>query len=671
MATTPARSPVLELYALDLWGQALPAGAKLTVTRNGQPVATAGFPVARAFLVPGAYRVTLEAAQHYGMAVEFSFDGSAQALGSPLAARATSGHGLAQSREVRPVAAGQPPVMVYTLYLGLRHRWYAAHGYPARHGNEVRLLMDGEEAWAAVHAELIRAQSSIMMTTWWWESNFELIRDPVRHITLTPEERKRNTIISILRASPAHKRILVNQFLGQDGLLSWMTVDSELRSHGKTPGDRFEFMGQGNPARGKIKIELQPILFSDRVKAQIPGAANRRFDAETPIPSAYPARVADLTQWPINVNIPHASYHQKFSVVDGQIAFVGGMNLRRVDWDTSQHRVFDPRRMLFDASRKDREAVRDHKRKSDTGPRKDFMVRIAGPAAQDVADVFKRRWDYLLSQKVENAAQSTPFEVVRNIPPAKGGIQMQITVTLPKPFYEYSILETWLNSVRNAQRYIYIEDQYFRIPLLNETIAARMKQVPGLRLLVVTKPLSEWTDPGCVWTHRSHAFFKTTFPSRYAIYQLKSFDTAPDWGWDDTAARFIDKDAHGKMLIVDDIFMSVGSANKNNRGVLYEAEMNAAIADPSFVNAARRRNFANILPAGTPATDDVATWWAQFQAAARWNDSVFARWKKEWNDIRTKGGPIPKEYVPLGFLYTLELRDPKKCLMESVGPDMT
>jgi len=99
--------------------------------------------------------------------------------------------------------------------------------------------------------------------------------------------------------------------------------------------------------------------------------------------------------------------------------------------------------------------------------------------------------------------------------------------------------------------------------------------------------------------------------------------------------------------------------------------VNVAIADPTWVRGARLRNFAHILPPGTPPTDDVATWWTQFEAAARWNDSVFARWKKEGNDIRTRGGVVPKEFVPRGFVYSLEFRDPKKCLLESVGPDMT
>ena len=35
-------------------------------------------------------------------------------------------------------------------------------------------------------------------------------------------------------------------------------------------------------------------------------------------------------------------------VVDDEVAYIGGMNLRRVDWDTSDHEVFDARRMLFD-----------------------------------------------------------------------------------------------------------------------------------------------------------------------------------------------------------------------------------------------------------------------------------------------------------------------------------
>jgi phosphatidylserine/phosphatidylglycerophosphate/cardiolipin synthase-like enzyme len=377
----------------------------------------------------------------------------------------------------------------------------------------------------------------------------------------------------------------------------------------------------------------------------------------------------DLTQWPVNVNFQHASYHQKFMVIDHDVAYVGGMNFRRVDWDTSKHVVFDHRRMLYGATKADREAVMEKKKLPDTGPRKDYILRMQGPAAQDVADVFQIRWAQQLADGVTYANKSTPFTVERNIAPA-GGHQVQVTATLPQPFWEHAIAESWFNAVAMAEQFIFIEDQYFRMPMLNQAIVDRMNAKPNLRLIVITKPVNEWTDPGCAWTHQSHALFKTNFPDRYMMLQLRAFDTVVTWGIDETESRYQDMDVHSKMLIVDDKFMSVGSCNKNNRGMVYEGELNVAVLDPAWVRSERRRIFANVLPAGTPATDDVSTWWGHFKAAAAWNDQVYANWEDEGFDIDLNGAPLPAEYTPDALVHSLDFRTLSDCFIESVGPDM-
>jgi phospholipase D1/2 len=253
-------------------------------------------------------------------------------------------------------------------------------------------------------------------------------------------------------------------------------------------------------------------------------------------------------------------------VLDGRLAFIGGMNLRRVDWDTSAHRVFDARRMLLASTTEARMAVAAREQLPDNGPRKDYIVRIEGPAARDAEDIFHRRWRYLLDTRARFSDDASDFTVAPTPAPVANGVQAQVTATLPAPFHEYAIAESWVNAINQAQSYIFIEDQYFRIPMLNELIMRRMTEVPTLRLLVVTKPINEWVDPGCPWTYRSHGEFAMRFPTRYRLVQLRAFDTQVTWGFDETDCHFVDMDVHSKMLIVDDEFMSVGSCNKNNRG---------------------------------------------------------------------------------------------------------
>jgi phosphatidylserine/phosphatidylglycerophosphate/cardiolipin synthase-like enzyme len=228
--------------------------------------------------------------------------------------------------------------------------------------------------------------------------------------------------------------------------------------------------------------------------------------------------------------------------------------------------------------------------------------------------------------------------------------------------------------VAQAEQYIFIEDQYWRVPMLVDAIVARMSEVPDLKLLVVTMPISEWTNPGCEWTHKTHNRLKSLFPDRYRTYQLRSFDSVVTWGWEETECRFADIYNHSKLLIVDDVFMSVGSCNKNNRGLVYEAELNIAVLDSAWVQAQRRRIFANMLPEATPPTDEVAVWWEQFAQAAEWNDAVYEAWDLEGGDLDLgQDGdldPLPLEFIPEGFVYTVDFRDADECLIESVSPDL-
>jgi phosphatidylserine/phosphatidylglycerophosphate/cardiolipin synthase-like enzyme len=635
---------VLEIYPLDLWAQPLPGDAVLEVERDGVPVETIGAPIAYVPLdEAGGYRIRLTAPDHDPLEVTLSFDGSAE-LDAILLGAKPAGHGVSASHEMRDVEGEQGALPVHTLYLGLRHQWFSAEGRPARRGNRVDFMMDGEEAWGAVADAISAADESVLLASWWFESDFELVRDPAGPVAA-------DTIMGRLEASDATKRVLIGQFVSQDGLLSGVNADQPLHDHGAAAGDDFEFMGQANPSTGMLRFEIPGFEFGDRVRAAHPESADRGFDAEAMIESTIAPRDVDLTDWPIDVEVAHASWHQKFVVAD-DVAFVGGMNVKDTDWDTSAHLIDDPRRRGL-------------------GPRKDYMVRIDGPAVQDVAEVFQARWDLTRSEGADYSELASSFEVERDLAEHGDGIQVQVTATMPDPLWEHAIAESWLNAIAHAEHYIFIEDQYWRAPLLTEAILARMAEVPALRLVVFTKPVSEWTDPGCAWTHRTDTQLEAALGDRYLLLQLRSFGTEVTWGWDETEARYADIDVHSKLLIVDDTFLSIGSANKNNRGMIYEGELNLAVVDRDWVRAARRRILAAILPPGTPATDEVSAWWSQLITAAAWNQSVRAAWDAEGDDISLDGAPLPAMYTPRGFVYDLDFRTVDDCLMEDVGPDMT
>lgn len=666
---------VLEVHALDLWGQALPKEG-LSLTIDGKTVgAQVQGGVLRIPLTPNAASIDLRlsAPDHGTLETTVMFDGT-PALGGAVVTSATEGHGAAMSHEL-----DEDERPVHRLYLGLRHAWFSAEGRPARRGNRVDFLMDGEQAWKSVHQDLVAADREVMVSTWWWESDFELVRPEGTHASLSDAERRKNTILGVLEAIPAHKRVLVGQLLGQDGAWSSLTVDGPLKAHGAATDDHFEFMGQANLTRGKFTFQMPDFLFSTRLDQYEIAADTERFDPDQPIRSTIPEKAVDLKQWPVKLDLEHASFHQKFMVIDDDVSYVGGMNLRKVDWDTGEHRVFDSRRMKFGASEWARKAVETKEALPDMGPRKDYMVRVEGPSSQDVADVFQRRWSQAIADGVANATQSTPFEVEREIEPRSGGVQLQVTTTLPEPYWEHGIMESWLNAIAQAEDYVYIEDQYFRAPLLNDALLARMKAKPALKLVVITKPVSEWSDPGCRWTYESAALFAKSFPERFLFLQLRAFDTHAYVAMESEQnvpagaqkAEFVDMDLHAKLLVVDDKFMSVGSCNKNNRGMIYEGEMNVAILDAAWVGAARRRVVTNLLPQGTAVPDSADAWFVALQTAAKANDQVHARWRGAAMRADSLAEAASATRQPSGFLYSLGFDDVSDCLFESVGPDMT
>ena len=662
---------VLRIWPMDIWaGRLRDYNIKMTASDGTLVPLEYGFPIYVKLMSAGKYTIELSADNYDTEKVDVWVDAQDQASAVYAKRQAGMEHqGLSVSH--RNTDRAQGPNWVHSIWLGLRSHYFAASGRPPRYGNKVALLMDGEEAWSRVKDELDAATDNILLSTWWWQSAFELYRPAGTHVYMTEEQRRKNTIFYILTHSPAYKRVLVGQFWSQDGFLDWMNTDKDLKTVAEDDTDDFEFMGQANPSEGKFEVAIPGVDFASRIKKRVPDSIYDTFDAEDEVPSDIKSHEADMTDFPTGLTLSIASYHQKFIAIDNKTAFVGGMNVKSTDWDTHKHAVFEPRRMEFDSSTSDREDVAAKKSDPDLGPRKDYMVFLRGPVVRDVVDLFHKRWKYLLGQGVEYSKNSSDFSLPDKIQSQPEDVEVQLTATLPDPLNENAIWESQVNAVRHANHFIYIEDQYFRAPLLFNAIVDRMLEKPKIKLIVVTKPVNEWTDPGCRWTYEANILFKDAVGDRYLPVQLRSFDTHVTLGIDETDAEFRDMDVHSKMLIVDDVYMNVGSCNKNNRGLLYEGEANVSILNRKFVQQAIKRIFSNLLDQEVDTTDpDQLMTLVKNEADA--NQDVWDRWDAEGFDLNLGDGtePLPDAYKPVGFVYPLPFNPVKKCLIESIGPDV-
>ena len=101
-----------------------------------------------------------------------------------------------------------------------------------------------------------------------------------------------------------------------------------------------------------------------------------------------------------DVHPPGGSHHQKIVVVDGKLAFAGGMDLAGGRWDTPEHRAKDPRR-------------------GNPGPyppSHDVQAMVDGDAAAALAEIVGERWHRATGTsipKTEPGSDPWPAETCR------------------------------------------------------------------------------------------------------------------------------------------------------------------------------------------------------------------------------------------------------------------
>ena len=652
----------LEIVPLDIWGRDL-SGASLTFDRTPTEVAqtTTGPGVVLVPLddTPASLTAVLSAPDHEVTGVEIDWSGEGDASGFRLSEPSGDGRVVASLNE-RTIGGALCPV--YTVYLGVNHPWFAASGR-APTASGVTFYMDGEEAWLGAYDDLVDAQSRVTWSTWWWESDFELVR-PDGHVEMSEWEREAYTAMSVLDDLPGvERRILINRFWGETtDYNQYLNTDGPLRDRARATHDDFEVMLQGNltevPVTGQYGGAASPWSFAERV------LENPRYAGRTMVVDDRMGAARDLL-------VDAASWHQKAIVIDGEIAHVSGMNTKATDWDTTEHAVFDARRMAFDASRSDRRDVEAREELPDLGPRKDYGVRIAGPGARDVESLLWDRWELGLDNDDLYADRATPFSLDEPAASPSGAVPVQIVATMPEPFGEMSILETHIKAIEQAEDYLYIEDQYFRSPLLQDAIVARMSDNPELLLIVVTKPVGAW-DGGAKFSYLADATFRDLFPDRYLLLQLQVVDLVTDDGylWDDVDLYVQPIDTHSKLRLVDDVYLSVGSCNVNNRGYLFEGELNASVLDEGFTTRARRRVFENLVGPELSAylSDDPQNNFDLLRTVADYNAELLDWWDRYGEDLDAdEAEEAWATAQPYGFVYPLEM--PRDYRFD-VGPDL-
>jgi phosphatidylserine/phosphatidylglycerophosphate/cardiolipin synthase-like enzyme len=258
---------------------------------------------------------------------------------------------------------------------------------------------------------------------------------------------------------------------------------------------------------------------------------------------------------------PMHCHHEKLVIVDGEVAFVGGIDLTSLGGDR------------FDTS--------DHPMLGRLGWH-DVSSRVRGPAVADVAAHFAARWRQVTGEQIEQ----TP-------PPAPAGeVELQVVRTVPEKIYDFlprgdfRIVEAYTRALRSASKLVYLESQFLWSAQVVAILAGKLREPPSedFRVVVV---LPAKPNNGADTTRG----------------QLGVLAAADNGGGRFLATTLLARSArltgplyvHAKIGIVDDAWLTVGSANLNDHSFFNDTEMNVVTCDPKLARETRLRLWSEHL----------------------------------------------------------------------------
>ena len=314
---------------------------------------------------------------------------------------------------------------------------------------------------------------------------------------------------------------------------------------------------------------------------------------------------------------PAGSNHQKFAVFKSATAasaILGSIDISKSRWDTPLHLPVDP----------DRDSQYG-KQTHDTG------VAIQGLAVGDIEKTYRERWN---DSSRWFGLEPCPLPLISSPVAAFPGdgtcsVQVLRTYGITSTFFGYSwsprgeftVWASYLNAIKRASTYIYIEDQYFlpfdwppchtRTGLARDTdIIYQLGEAIKRGVIVVVVTPSNAEDS-------THMYQK--YQRDIGVNYLQSVKVAGAPG--DVVVSSLqsggsDVYVHSKLMIVDDEFVLIGSTNIGQRSMTYDGELHVGIIDRDniFAKAFRVALWAEHTSRSAAELDDPAVACVQFKA---------------------------------------------------------
>ncbi|HEX5246901.1 MAG TPA: phospholipase D family protein [Gaiellaceae bacterium] len=268
---------------------------------------------------------------------------------------------------------------------------------------------------------------------------------------------------------------------------------------------------------------------------------------------------------------PMHCHHEKLVLVDDRVAYVGGIDLTSFSGDRLDGPDHDPRGRIG---------------------WHDACVRLEGPIVADVAEHIRLRWEAVTGTDVG----------VEGSDPVDGGVQAQLVRTVPEKVYpalragEFTILESYLRALRSAERLVYLESQFLWSSEVVTVLADKLRDPPcdDFRVVVLlpARPNNGGDDTRGQVGVLLDADEEGGGVSRFLACTLYQ----PGRGG---SIVYV----HAKIGIVDDGWLTIGSANLNEHSLFNDTEVNVVVHDEATVRAMRLQLWSEHLER---SVDDVA-----------------------------------------------------------------
>jgi phosphatidylserine/phosphatidylglycerophosphate/cardiolipin synthase-like enzyme len=416
-----------------------------------------------------------------------------------------------------PVVDDGPPIDVGTINLtSAEIGGYLATGgaFPSLiDGTDVELLVDNHDAWSRILDAVKAATTTIEWMLFYLDIGLELM-------TFSPDQ-----------ADPG----------------------------APVQGESLEAALKDAAATRNVQVRLA----CNQLTATIAGAT-----LKFPYPANTAGHVQSYFQGVTNVEVRpmltpgYAPIHTKFVVIDNAVGFVIGSPFVADYYDADTHLIDDARHGTFSSFLPDSHGIQV--------PTHDVSIQVKGSALAALNETFRLHWNTGLVAGAGGILGPAPAPQ-----PEAANVGVQVVRSLAGneryddfPHGEASILESYLRAIGQATDYIYLENQYFTSNEIADALVLRIKQSPTLQVIFLTN--NKVDIPGYKNWHpatikRVLLGLDATDRQRVGFFTIWSHEAITSLS---DATHICRNYVHSKVAIIDDRWVTVGSANLDGDSLL-------------------------------------------------------------------------------------------------------